>query len=94
MSDQVSKVATYPPFSPMDSSDLDLGRPMMEQVLERDRLLHYPYDSMEPFLRLLKEAAFDESVISIRITIYRLSSISKVAEYLSQAAENDKKSLC
>ncbi len=90
VSDQVSKVATYPPFSPMDSSDLDLGRPMMEQVLERDRLLHYPYDSMEPFLRLLKEAAFDESVISIRITIYRLSSISKVAEYLSQAAENDK----
>lgn len=45
---------------------------------------------MEPFLRLIKEAAFDPNVISIKITIYRLSKNSKLVEYLIEAAENNK----
>lgn len=80
----------YPSFKPLIPKQIDVSRSMIRQIETRDILLHYPFDSMEPFLKLLKEAAEDETVLSIKITIYRLASISKVAEYLSRAAENGK----
>ncbi len=52
---------------------------MIAQVQQRDRLLFYPYDSVEPFLRLLNEAADHPQVLSIKITIYRLASSSKIS---------------
>lgn len=60
------------------------------QLKNRDILLYYPFDSVEPFLRLLKEAANDKKVISIQITIYRLARSSSVIKYLLEACENGK----
>lgn len=80
----------YKPYIPQWSSDLLRGEKLMPQVLHRDVLLFYPYQSMEPFLKLVKEAAFDPSVLSIKITIYRLAKTAKLVEYLAAAAENGK----
>ena len=80
----------YRSFEPQPSPMFHPNRPIIDQIFEEDKLLHYPYESMDPFLQMLKEAATDPSVISISITIYRMASISKVAEYLAMAAENGK----
>ena len=78
----------------MCSSDLPLGinnnESIMSQVARKDILLSYPYEKMDPFLRLIKEAAEDKDVISIKITIYRLARKAKLIEYLTTAAENGK----
>lgn len=81
---------TNEPFSPSWPACLDKRRPIMEQVCERDVILSYPYESMDPFVNLLREAANDPSVISIKITLYRLASQSHLAEALLNAAENGK----
>ena len=80
----------YPKYTPQWPAWLHKGEKMIPQILRRDALLFYHYHSMEPFLRLVKEAAFDPSVLSIKITIYRLASTAKLAEYLAAAAENGK----
>lgn len=81
---------TYPDFSPQPSPMVRRNQPILPQVLRHDILLHFPYESMEPFLHLLREAAADPSVVSIKITIYRLASTSKLIGYLTEAAENGK----
>lgn len=63
---------------------------MMRQIRKQDILLFYPYESMEPFLQLIKESAFDPSVMTIKITIYRLAKKARLVEYLCAAAENGK----
>ena len=63
---------------------------VIDAVFKEDVLLSYPYDAMSPFLRMLKEAAFNERVKSISITIYRMDIHSKIGEYLILAAENKK----
>ena len=85
-----SAALCYPKYTPQWPSDLARGEKLIPQVLRRDTLLFYPYHSMEPFLKLLKEAAFDPAVLSIKITIYRLASTAKLVEYLAAAAENGK----
>lgn len=62
----------------------------MAQIRQKDKLLSYPYESMKPFLDLLQEAAGDSSVVSIKMTLYRVASHSKVVESLIEAAENGK----
>ena len=62
----------------------------MEQLLNADALLFYPYESIDPFLRLLKEAARDPDVTSIRITVYRLARNSRIIRHLVEAADNGK----
>lgn len=79
-----------PPFAPQRPSMLDVDRPLLPQVLQKDALLSYPYESMDPFLALLREAAGDPDVLSIRITIYRLARRAKLVDYLCAAAENGK----
>ena len=64
--------------------------PEKKAALQRDILLSYPYESMEPFLQMIREAANDPAVLAIRITIYRLASKAKLVEYLCAAAENGK----
>ncbi len=83
-------VLCAPPAVPREPVCLDGRQPVLPQVLQHDALLFYPYESMEPFLRLIREAAFDPQVASIKITIYRLASQAKLAEYLAAAAENGK----
>ena len=83
-------VLSYAPFVPRMSEEFDINRSIMAQVEERDRLLFFPYDSIDPFLRMLQEAATDLDVLSIKITVYRLASESRVAQHLAEAAENGK----
>ncbi len=80
----------YAPRHPQATPDIVDNRPVMEQILEKDVLLHYPYQSIRPFLRMLSEAANDPQVVSIRMTLYRLARDSKVVEALVEAAENGK----
>lgn len=80
----------YAPRHPQATPALSESRPVMDQVLEKDVLLHYPYQSIRPFLRMLSEAAHDPKVVSIRMTLYRLARDSKVVESLVEAAENGK----
>lgn len=80
----------YGPRHPQDSPDIRAGQPVLDQILERDVMLHYPYQSMAPFLRLLSEAAQDDRVVSIKMTLYRLAQNSKVVENLVEAVENGK----
>lgn len=80
---------TYVPFEPQPSGKLTEG-PVMPQIKKKDVMLFYPYESMEPFLQLIKEAAFDPDVLTIKITIYRLAKKARLAEYLCAAAENGK----
>ena len=75
---------------PQKSPAIDASRPVLEQVREGDKLLSYPYESMRPFLQMLHEAANDESVVSIKMTLYRVAKQSKVVESLIEAAENGK----
>ncbi len=69
---------------------IDPEKGMLPQIREKDRLLFFPYDSMEPFLRMLMEAAEDPEVISVKVTLYRMAPHSKVVEALICAAENGK----
>lgn len=80
---------TDEPFTPQPSRYLTDGS-VMQQVKRRDVLLSYPYESMDPFLRMIKEAAYDPSVLTIKITIYRLAKKARLVEYLCAAAENGK----
>lgn len=75
---------------PQKSAMIKENVPMMEQVAKRDILLCYPYESIQPFLRMLKEAGEDPEVVSIKMTLYRVARYSKVVEALIKAAENGK----
>ncbi len=78
------------PFTPQQPAMLSAGQSLLKATLQRDILLSYPYESMEPFLQMIREAANDPAVLAIRITIYRLASKAKLVEYLCAAAENGK----
>jgi polyphosphate kinase len=79
-----------PPYTPCWPGTLVKGEKLIPQIARQDVLLYYPYHSMEPFLQLVREAANDPAVLSIKITIYRLAGKSKLVEYLAAAAENGK----
>lgn len=80
----------YKPFNPQQNPLLNLEKPCIPQILDHDILLFYPYQSMDGFIKLLKEASEDKHVVSIKITIYRLAKHSKIVRYLCRAAENGK----
>ena len=75
---------------PRPSRDIDMRKRIIPQIEKKDVLLFYPFENMKPFLGLLHEAASDESVVSIKITLYRLADKSKIVEALVEAAENGK----
>ncbi len=78
------------PFTPQPPAMLHPGQSLLQAAMKQDILLSYPYESMEPFLQMIREAANDRDVVSIRITIYRLARKAKLVEYLCAAAENGK----
>lgn len=80
----------YDPWMPQNSPMVDSSKPILPQVAEHDILLHYPYESMQPFLNMMREAARDPQVVSVKITIYRVARKSKLIAYLCEAAENGK----
>ena len=75
---------------PQKSASFRDGVSILRQIEEEDKLLSYPYESIRPFLHMLNEAAEDDSVISIKMTLYRLAKQSKIIEALCEAAENGK----
>ena len=87
--DSMKRSLTDPPFTPQPPASLADGS-VMDQVRKKDVLLSYPYESMDPFLQLIKEAASDPDVMTIKITIYRLARKARLVEYLCAAAENGK----
>ena len=78
---------------PQKSTQIDSKRSILEQIKEKDKLLSYPYESIRPFLDMLSEAANDDEVVSIKMTLYRVAKQSKVVEALIDAAENGKEVL-
>lgn len=80
----------YEKRSPRLSPALNLKENLFNQIGKKDVLLSYPYESMKPFLQLLQEAAEDESVVSIKMTLYRVAERSKIIDTLIEAAENGK----
>lgn len=79
--------------SPQPSPELDENLPIIPQIEKKDVLLHYPYESIKPFIKLLNEAAVDPEVVSIKITLYRVAKDSKVIDALVKASENGKEVL-
>ncbi len=75
---------------PQKSASFRDGESIIRQIEEGDKLLSYPYESIRPFLNMLYEAAEDENVLSIKMTLYRLAKQSKIVEALCEAAENGK----
>ena len=84
------RAVTNVPYVPQFPAYYNPKERVTKQVLSRDILMSYPYESMEPLLQLVKESAADPAVISIKITLYRLDLKSRLAQYLIDAAENFK----
>ena len=83
----------YPAYTPQYPTDWNPQESKIRQVMAADRLLYFPYDSLEPFLQLIKEASEDSTVLSIKIAIYRLANRSRLVEYLLSAVEHGKEVL-
>ena len=80
----------YPKRFPQRSPQFVSGEPILPQIRQKDKLLAYPFDSMKPFLSMLREAAADDKVVSIKMTLYRVAKQSEVVAALIEAAENGK----
>ena len=86
----ISAPLSFPAYHPRWPEDLQKNVSIIDQIRQRDKLLFFPFDGVDPFLQMLEEAAVRPDVVSIRITIYRLATSSKVAHILCKAAENGK----
>ncbi len=87
------KTGCYRPFTPAVNRDIIPEESITKQVLQRDKLLSFPFETMDTFVELLKESARDRETVSIKITIYRLAKQAKIVKYLCEAAENKKEVL-
>ena len=81
----------FPPREPLRMDELRYTESVISEILERDRCVHFPYQSFDHFLRLLQEAAISPSVTEIRISLYRVAQSSKVIKALMAAAQNGKR---
>ena len=80
----------YQRRTPRMTVQLDEKNPLILQIMKKDVLLSYPFESIKPFINLLNEAAKDDTVISIKMTLYRLAYKSQIVDALVEAAENGK----
>lgn len=86
----IRKALSYKPFIPQTDERLNPQAPLIDQILQKDVLLCYPYEDISLFIDLLRQASKDPRVLAISITIYRLAKNSQVVKYLCRAAENGK----
>jgi polyphosphate kinase len=77
-------------FEPVTPPSSLSAEGMFKRIRQGDVLLFHPYESLQPYLTLIKEASEDADVISIQITLYRLAETSRLAEHLIAATENGK----
>lgn len=80
----------YQRRTPRQTPQLDAKSKLIHQIMGKDVLLSYPFESIKPFINLLDEAAKDSSVVSIKMTLYRLADKSQIVDALVEAAENGK----
>lgn len=83
----------FSPMTPQLPAWYQPGEKMLDRVLHQDVFLSYPYESTKPFFQLLEEAVEDPDIISIQVTLYRLSSNSRIISLLEKAAEAGKEVL-
>ncbi|QUY64530.1 polyphosphate kinase 1 [Helcococcus kunzii] len=86
---KVSSIS-FNPYIPRKTNMITEGSPIFPQIEDHDVMLSYPYDNMDTLIELLKEASLDERVFSIKITLYRVATNSKIIKYLLRAAEEGK----
>jgi len=80
----------YEPWPPVHSPDIDRRNSIFNELSNRSIFLYHPFDSFEPAIRLVQEAAADPDVLAIKQILYRTSPDSPIIEALRQAAENGK----
>jgi polyphosphate kinase len=80
----------FQPHTPRIPDVFDTDESIFDTIAKEDILLHHPYESFEPVLELLKQAAKDPQVLAIKQTVYRTGDESKVMDALMEAAKNGK----
>ncbi len=86
-----SKKLSNEELPPLPHSMLANYDSIFKAIDAKDQLLHYPYHSFEPVIKLMEEAAVDEHVVDIRITIYRAAKKSRLNDAIRLAAANGKR---
>lgn len=81
----------YPKWQPILKPELSMEESILDQIRQKDRFIHVPYHSFDSYIRVLREAALNPDVKSIKTTLYRLAKDSKVVKALICAARNGKK---
>ena len=87
----LGKKFEYKQIEPIPHRDIDRSTTIMSSIRNKDILLHYPYNSFNYIINMLREASIDPKVKSIKITLYRLSNDSKIINALINAANNGKR---
>ncbi|HEX3006723.1 MAG TPA: polyphosphate kinase 1 [Bacteroidales bacterium] len=80
----------YEPTPPLPHPEIINEPSILRKVMQKDLLLHYPYQKFSHYINLLREAAIDPKVVSVKVTIYRAAANSKVINALINAARNGK----
>ena len=87
---KMHKKAFYPPVKPANTKSLDESKDIIDQLLEKDVLMSYPFESFSPMVRLLEQASKDERVSHLSMTLYRVSKHSKIVAALIAASKKGK----
>ncbi|KRO03619.1 polyphosphate kinase [Levilactobacillus paucivorans] len=80
----------YPAFSSAKMAGVTADDDIFKTIRQHDVLLHHPYDSFSAVTELIRQAAYDDEVLAIKMTLYRVSANSPIVKYLGSAAQNGK----